>query len=73
MADLSQKIENLANGPASVSGPAGSVSQQSVQSAIEADKYLASKQAAATAKASGSPLSRILGRAKVTPPSALGH
>ena len=71
MPDLSDKIEEVANGPASASGPAGSMSAQSIQGLIEADKYLAAKRAAAAS--GGSLLGRALRRTKVVMPSALGE
>lgn len=72
MADLTDKIEEVADGPASASGPAGSVSAQSIPNLIQADQYLAGKRAAAEGAASGNFLARALRRAKVVPPSALG-
>lgn len=68
MADLSDRIEALANGPASASVGDRSASAQSVASAIEADKYLAGK---AVQAAGINPL-RMLKRSKAIPPSSLG-
>lgn len=61
--DLSTQIQSLANGPAEVSGDAGSVKQRSVSELIEADRYLASKTAMAN------PL-KGLRFAKITPPGS---
>lgn len=44
--DLEQTIRENASGPARVQGDAGSVEQHSLTEQIEADRYLASKQAA---------------------------
>ena len=47
MADnLDDTIEQNAKGPAKASGDAGSVEQHSLPDQIEADRYLASKEAA---------------------------
>ena len=47
MADeLEDKIRENASGPAKASGDAGSVEQHKLSEQIEADRYLASKQAA---------------------------
>ena len=62
--DLSTQIQSLANGPAEVSGDAGSVKQRSVSELIEADRYLASKAAMAN------PL-KGLRFAKITPPGSV--
>ena len=73
MADLTDKIEETADGPASASGPAGSVSTQPLTSLIEADRYLKETQSAANGAAAGNFLGRALRRAQVVPPSALGR
>jgi hypothetical protein len=44
--DLEDEIRENAASPAKVSGDAGSVEQHSLADQIEADRYLASKQAA---------------------------
>ncbi len=44
--DLKDKIRENAQGPAKVAGDAGSVEQHKLADQIEADKYLASKEAA---------------------------
>jgi hypothetical protein len=44
--DLDETIEQNAKGPAKASGDAGSVEQHSLPDQIEADRYLASKEAA---------------------------
>ncbi len=44
--DLQDTIRQNAQGPAKVAGDAGSVEQHSLAEQIEADKYLASKEAA---------------------------
>lgn len=46
--DLKDSIRQNASGPAKVSGDSGSVEQHSLADQIAADKYLASKTAAAT-------------------------
>jgi hypothetical protein len=46
MADLEDKIRENAEGPAKASGDAGSVEQHKLAEQIEADRYLASKEAA---------------------------
>ncbi len=43
--DLEQTIRDNAAGPAKASGDSGSVEQHSLKDQIEADRYLASKQA----------------------------
>jgi hypothetical protein len=48
MADLSDKIEEVAEGPAEVSGDQGSVKSQDISKLIEADRYLATKTAMGT-------------------------
>ena len=44
--DLEQQIRENAQGPAKASGDAGSVEQHKLTEQIEADRYLASKEAA---------------------------
>jgi hypothetical protein len=44
--DLQDTIRQNAQGPAKVAGDAGSVEQHSLAEQIDADKYLASKEAA---------------------------
>ena len=44
--DLDDTIEQNAKGPAKASGDAGAVEQHSLPDQIEADRYLASKEAA---------------------------
>lgn len=44
--ELDDTIEQNAKGPAKASGDAGSVEQHSLPDQIEADRYLASKEAA---------------------------
>jgi len=46
--ELDDKIRENAEGPAKVTGDAGSVEQHSLRDQIEADRYLNSKQAANT-------------------------
>jgi hypothetical protein len=46
MADLSETIHTSAQSPAKVSGDAGSVEQHKLTEQIEADRYLAAKEAA---------------------------
>lgn len=72
MPDLTDTIEEVAAGPASASGPAGSMSAQSLPGLIQADQYLAGKRAAASAAGDGNFLGRVLRRAKVVLPDALG-
>jgi len=48
--DLEDEIRKNAEGPAKVSGDAGSVEQHKLTDQIEADKYLASKEAAQSKK-----------------------
>ena len=50
MADLSDKIEEVAEGPAEVSGDQSSVKSQDISKLIEADRYLATKTAMGTTK-----------------------
>ncbi len=45
--DYSDRIDQVAAGPSSVSGDAGSVTEQSLSQLIEADKYKRSKEAGA--------------------------
>ena len=61
--DLEDKIRENAQGPAKASGDAGSVVQHSMRDQIEADRYLASKQAAKSK-------SRGLRFTKLVPPGA---
>ena len=42
---LEDKINEVANGPAKAAGDAGSVEQQNLKDLVEADKYLAQKNA----------------------------
>ena len=44
--DLDDTIQQNAQGPAKVTGDAGSVEQHSLKEQIEADRYLSSKKAA---------------------------
>ncbi|MCU0709874.1 MAG: hypothetical protein MUF23_16450 [Pirellula sp.] len=44
--DLQETIRQNAKGPAKASGDAGSVEQHALKDQIEADRYLASKEAA---------------------------
>ena len=46
MAELDDTIRENAEGPAKASGESGSVEQHKLSEQIEADRYLASKQAA---------------------------
>jgi hypothetical protein len=48
--DLEEEIHKNAEGPAKVSGDAGSVEQHRLTEQIEADRYLASKDAAQSKK-----------------------
>lgn len=64
MADeLDDTIEKNAKGPAKASGDTGSVEQHPLPDQIEADKYLASKEAAKSKK-------RGLRFSKLVPPGA---
>ena len=64
MADeLDDTIRSNAQGPAKVAGDAGSVEQHSVSEQIEADRYLAAKQAAKAKR-------RGLRFNKIVPPGA---
>jgi len=56
--NLADAIEENAAGPKKASGDSGSVEQHSLKDQIEADKYLASKQAA-RAKGLGIKLTKI--------------
>lgn len=48
--DLADTIRDNAQGPAKAAGDAGSVEQHKLSDQIEADRYLASKQAAKSKK-----------------------
>jgi hypothetical protein len=48
--DLKEVIRKSAEGPAKVAGDAGSVEQHSLTEQIEADRYLASREAAKSKK-----------------------
>lgn len=61
--ELDDTIRQNAQGPAKVSGDAGSVEQHSVSEQIEADRYLAAKQAAKAKR-------RGLQFNKIVPPGA---
>ncbi len=61
--DLDDAIRQNASGPAKAAGDAGSVEQHKLTDQIEADKYLASKQAARSK-------SRGLALNKLVPPGA---
>lgn len=50
MAELDEAIRQNAEGPAKATGDSGSVEQHKLTEQIEADRYLASKQAAAKKK-----------------------
>lgn len=63
--DLEQTIRDNAAGPAKASGDSGSVEQHPLREQIEADRYLASKQAA------GAP-ARALRLTRLVPPGAEG-
>jgi hypothetical protein len=62
-ASLDQSIRDNARGPAEAHGDSGGVKQHSLKDQIEADRYLASKQAARSK-------SRGLRFTKVAPPGA---
>ena len=47
MADLTQQIETTAQAPASVSAGGTAVTEPNLQDLVEADRYLAQKEAAA--------------------------
>ena len=57
--DLEQPIRDNAAGPAKASGDSGSVEQHALRDQIEADRYLASKQAMRR-KSRGLRLSRLV-------------
>jgi hypothetical protein len=61
--DLDDTIRQNASGPAKAAGDAGSVEQHKLTDQIEADRYLASKQAAQSK-------SRGVGLNKLVPPGA---
>lgn len=61
--DLQDAIRQNAQGPAKAAGDAGSVEQHKLSDQIEADKYLASKEAAKTKR-------RGLQFNKLVPPGA---
>jgi hypothetical protein len=61
--DLDDAIRQNASGPAKAAGDAGSVEQHKLTDQIEADKYLASKKAAASKR-------RGLQFNKLVPPGA---
>jgi hypothetical protein len=63
--DLEQTIRDNAAGPAKASGDSGSVEQHSLKDQIEADRYLASKQAAASP-------AKALRLTRLIPPGAEG-
>lgn len=63
--ELTERIEVVAEGPASVSVDGQSVSQQSLSELISADKHLAQKQAAARPH-------HGMRFTKIVPPSARG-
>jgi len=63
--DLEQKIRDAAAGPARASNETGSVDQQPLGELIDADRYLASKEAAANPR-------RALRFTKLVPPGAAG-
>lgn len=59
MADLESEIESVGQGPAAVSGDAGSMRQHPIRDLIEADKYLKSL-AATSAKTLGIRMTKIV-------------
>jgi hypothetical protein len=63
MPNLEDKIRENAEGPAKASGDAGSVEQHKLAEQIEADRYLASKEAVKSKK-------RGLRFSKLVPPGA---
>ncbi|MBX3387173.1 MAG: hypothetical protein KF768_11430 [Phycisphaeraceae bacterium] len=63
--DLDQAIRDNAGGPARVQGDSGSVQQHSLKDQIEADRYLASKDAAKNP-------ARALRLTRLIPPGAEG-
>ena len=64
MPDLSDTIETAAGQPKAASGDAGSVTMPSVSELIEADRYLASKEAASATR-------RGLNLIKLQPPGSV--
>jgi len=62
--DLKDAIKTNAEGPKRASGDSGSVDQHSLKDQIEADKYLASKDAAKNP-------AKAFTRAKIVPPGAV--
>ncbi len=60
--DLDNTIRENAEGPAKASGDSGSIEQHPLKDQIEAEKYLAGKQAAAKNPAKG------FTRVKIAPP-----
>ena len=62
--DLEQAIEENAAGPAEARGDAGSMRQHSLRDQIEADKYLAGKDAVSKSPA------KAFTRVKIVPPGA---
>jgi len=62
--DLKETIKQNAEGPKRASGDSGSVDQHSLKDQIEADKYLASKDA-------GKNPAKAFTRAKIVPPGAV--
>lgn len=73
MADLSTRIEEVANDPAAASSDLGSATNQDLGKLIEADKYLAAKTAAAGTNANGGPKSGwgCLRQARAVPPGSV--
>ena len=63
--DLKDTIKQNAEGPKRASGDAGSVDQHSLADQIEADKYLASKDAASKNPA------KAFTRVKIVPPGTV--
>ncbi len=61
--DLEQTIRDSASGPAKASNETGSVEQHPLRDQIEADRYLASKEAAANPR-------KALRFTKISPPGA---
>lgn len=66
MAELEDTILENAQGPAAASGDSGSVTQHSLQDQIAADRYLASKAAAASSTGN-----RGLRFNRIVPPGAV--
>lgn len=64
--DLDQSIAENAAGPKRAQGDAGSVDQHSLKDQIDADRYLASKQAAARP-------ARAIRLTRLVPPGAAGE